>query len=611
MGIIEKIQNGVVAGVKSLYGADFQVDKVPISSTRKEFEGDYTVVVFPFTKIAKLPPAKIADALGNYLVTFLPEVTAYNVVNGFLNLLVDSQYWVDYLENIFTKKSYGRLPRKNEKVMVEFSSPNTNKPLHLGHIRNILLGWSVSQILDAAGYDVIKTQIINDRGIAICKSMVAWMNGDQSNPEKSGMKGDHLVGKYYVAFDQAFKVEYLDWQSTPEAETEYANRKKVVQTHDEFFKDYKNEYFNKYSKLGKQAKDLLLKWEAGDEDVLKLWNEMNSWVYAGFEQTYNRLGVDFDKTYYESETYLLGKKMVDKGLKDGVFYTKEDGSVWIDLTDRKLDHKIVLRSDGTSVYLTQDLGTADLRYQDFGTKQMIYTVGDEQNYHFKVLFETLKKLKTPYADGLFHLSYGMVDLPTGRMKSREGTVVDADDLMNEVVGEAKKGTAERGDISSYNAEQQMAIIEKIGLSALKYFILKVNPQKRMVFNPTESVDMQGNTGPYIQNAYVRILSILRKAGDLGVSENYKKIHPLEKELIKKLYAFPEAIETAAKNHDPSEIAGYNYELAKMFHRFYHDLSIIRAESEAAKAFRMKLSMAVANVLKLGMGLLGIEMPERM
>lgn len=611
--IISAIEEGVINGIAHLYGGEVTRDQLTMNSTRKDFEGDYTVVVFPFTKMARKKPEVIGEALGTYLVEHVEHIVKFNVVKGFLNLTVGDAFWKGFLESIYSNKDFGKQPKNGKKVMVEFSSPNTNKPLHLGHIRNILLGWSVYKIYDAAGYEAIRVQIVNDRGIAICKSMLAWKwFGNGETPNSTRIKSDHFVGKYYVLFDQKFREEYKSWQESDEAKVVYQDKKKPNQSEADFFKAYKNTYFNEFSALGKAAKAMLLKWEAGEGETIALWKQMNGWVYDGFEATYKKLGVAFDKLYYESDTYLLGKDSVQKGLTEKVFYQKEDGSVWIDLEDAKLDHKIVLRSDGTSVYMTQDIGTAQLRYNDFGVDQMVYVVADEQNYHFKVLFEILKRLGEPYADGLHHLSYGMVDLPSGKMKSREGTVVDADDLMAEVTREAKANSQERGALEELEAEEQEHIIRMIGLAALKFFIIKVNPQKRMVFNPKESVDMQGQTGPYVQNAYVRIQSVLRKSDELiSPIDDYTELQPLERALITDLYKFPGLIKQAAADYDPSLIANYCYELAKNFHRFYHDHSILGAETEGARNFRLKLSMAIAHSLNLGMGLLGIEMPERM
>jgi arginyl-tRNA synthetase len=614
MNIVNVIQEGVVKGIAALYNTDISADGITMNATRKEFTGDFTVVTFPYTKTARKKPEEIGEELGNFLVTNVEEIAAFNVIKGFLNLEIDDQYWKSFLEEISSVENYGTHPSTGEKVMVEFSSPNTNKPLHLGHIRNILLGWSCSKLQEAAGNEVVKVQIVNDRGIAICKSMLAWQKfGNNETPESAGIKGDFFVGKFYVLFQQKLTEEYNLWKSSEVAEKVYNEQKKEGQEKEDFFKKYDKQYFNEYSALGRETKALLLKWEANDSAARELWQMMNGWVYSGFDQTYESLGVSFDKLYFESETYLLGKDIIEEGLKKQTFYQKEDGSVWIDLESAKLDHKLVLRGDGTSVYMTQDIGTVDLRYQDFGTKKMIYVVGDEQNYHFKVLFEIMKRLGVPYADGLHHLSYGMIDLPTGKMKSREGTVVDADDLIAEVIGEARKGSTERGDLDDISEEERDDIYRKIGLAALKYFILKVNPQKRMVFNPQESVDLQGDTGPYIQNAYVRIKSVLRKADqkDTSASVGYEKMEPAERDLITTIYKFPEIIQQAAGQLDPALVASFSFDLAKGYHKFYHDCKIISAETPAAKAFRLQLSATVGKVLHKSMDLLGIEMPERM
>jgi arginyl-tRNA synthetase len=616
MNIIEIIQQGVIKAVKSLYDSEITADQITMNNTRKEFEGDYTVVVFPFVKMARKKPEQVGEEMGRFLVEEIDQLEDFNVIKGFLNLRVADSYWLGFLEDIYPKKDFGQLPPKDQKVMVEFSSPNTNKPLHLGHIRNILLGWSTSQILEAAGYEVVKVQVVNDRGIAICKSMLAWeLFGEGATPESTGVKSDHFVGEYYVLFEQKFKEEYQTWQQTAEAKAIVGEKSKEKQSEEAFFKAFKNTYFNEYSDLGKQAKAMLIQWEEGNEETVALWKKMNAWVYEGFDKTYEKLGVSFDKLYFESETYLLGRDVVQKGMDKGLFYQKEDNSVWIDLEDAKLDHKLVLRSDGTSVYITQDIGTAMQRYQDYGVDKMVYVVADEQNYHFQVLFEIMKRLEEPYADGLYHLAYGMVDLPSGKMKSREGTVVDADDLIEEVVGEAQENSKERGTLSDLSEEEQKAIIWKIGMAALKFFIIKVFPKKRMVFDPKESVDMQGQTGPYVQNAYVRVRSVLRKAEgmdiDLSASKDYITLETQEKDLLAQLFQFPFLIEEAAENFDPSTIANFCYTLAKSFHKFYHDHSILNADTEAAKAFRIKLSTAIAQVLKKGMHLLGIEMPERM
>lgn len=614
MEILNKLQSAVLAALSAKYDHEAQASQVVLSQTRKEFEGDYTVVVFPFVKALKTNPVELGNTLGAHVVDQVEEVEAFNVVNGFLNFKLTKEYWKSQLITISGTEDYGQHPSNGQKVMVEFSSPNTNKPLHLGHIRNILLGWSSSKILKAAGYDVIRTQIINDRGIAVCKSMLAWQKfGNGETPESSGIKGDHFVGKYYVLFDQKFREEYTDWQISDQGKSVAASLKKDGQTDDQFFGAYKNTYFNEYSVLGNEAKDMLLSWEAMDEPIRNLWMMMNSWVYSGFGATYEKLGVEFDKLYYESDTYLLGKKTVDEGLQKGVFFKKDDGSVWIDLEDAGMDQKIVLRSDGTAVYMTQDIGTAMVRNEDFGVEKMVYVVGDEQDYHFKVLFEILKRLGEPYADHLHHLSYGMIDLPSGKMKSREGTVVDADDLVAEVIDEARKSSAQRGEIAEMDKTEQSDILRKIGLAALKFMIIKVQPKKRMVFDPQESVDMQGQTGPYVQNAYVRIKSVLRRyeQESYGSYEKYVDLNEFEISLLKELVEFPSLIKDAAEGYDPSAVANYCYNLAKTYHRFYHEVRILTAETEEAKAFRLELSSVVANVIAKGMDLLGIEMPEKM
>ncbi len=612
--IKEQIKESVAKIISTKYEIDIKASDILLNLTKKEFEGDYTIVIFPYVKRLKMSPAVLGAELGQAIVDEMDEISAFNVVAGFVNLSIADQQWKQTLGAYASDDQLTTLPANGKKVMVEFSSPNTNKPLHLGHIRNILLGWASSQILKAAGYEVINTQIINDRGIAVCKSMLAWQRyGEGATPESTGIKGDHFVGQYYVRFDKELKAEYATWQTTAEAATVLAEKAKEGQSADEFFKAYKNDYFNEYSILGRDAKEMLRQWEAGEADTVALWKQMNGWVYDGFETTYKALGVTFDKLYYESDTYLLGKEVVEKGLKSGVFFKKDDGSAWVDLEAHKMDEKIVLRSDGTAVYMTQDIGTAMQRYADFGIDKMVYVVGDEQNYHFKVLFTILGMLGEPYADDLHHLSYGMVDLPEGRMKSREGTVVDADDLVQEVIAEAKKANDERGEIDELTAEEQADTLRKIGLSALKYFIIKVNPQKRMTFNPAESVDMQGQTGPYIQNAYVRVQSILRKSADYTESDYsaYETLEPMEKSLMRSLGEFKDTLAAAAENLDPSMIANYAYDLGKDYHKFYHDVRILKAESEAAKCFRLQLSRTVAVVLKDAMAMLGIEMPERM
>ncbi len=609
------IEQGVQSTLQELYGSAAAAVPVTLQATRKEFTGDFTVVCFPYTKFAKgAKPQDIGQAIGEKLLENLSVVTDFNVIQGFLNLSIADTYWRNFLLSIYSDTRYGYLAPKGEKVMVEYSSPNTNKPLHLGHIRNNLLGYSVAQILEAAGYEVFKVQVINDRGIAICKSMLAWqLFGEGATPESSGQKPDHFVGHYYVLFEQKFQAEYKIWQESAAGQASLKEKAKPDQSAEDFFKAHKNTYFNEASELGKAAKSMLQNWENSDEATVALWRKMNAWVYEGFEETYQRLGVSFDKLYYESETYLLGKDIIEKGLQDGIFYTKDDGSTWVDLTDVKLDEKAVLRNDGTSLYITQDLGTAQLRYHDFGVNKMVYVVADEQNYHFQVLFEILKKLGEPYAPGMYHLNYGMVDLPTGKMKSREGTVVDADDLMNEVIEEARQASLERATTSELSPEEQQGIVRQIGMAALKYFIIKVNPRKRMTFDPKESVDMQGQTGPYIQNAYVRTRAVQRKAGqrDLSLAEQQRNLVDGEREIINQLYRFPAIVQEAADNYDPSVLANYCYDLAKSFHKFWHDHSILSAESEEIIAFRLVLCSAVGNTLKNAMGLLGIEMPERM
>ncbi|MFT6147932.1 MAG: arginyl-tRNA synthetase [Saprospiraceae bacterium] len=633
MNIISTLQNEVAAAIKALYGQDFEAEKVSVSGTRKGVDGDYTVTVFSFAKIARKAPPMIAEELGKHLQDNLDIVSSYDVAKGFLNLYISNSYWTNFLADTLDNSNYGFAPSNGRKVLVEFSSPNTNKPLHLGHIRNNLLGWSTAKIVEAAGYDVTTTQVINDRGVHICKSMLAWqMFGNGETPESTSMKGDHFVGKYYVIFNNKLNAEYAEWQQTDEAKTLFENwvaetdvekivakikddnKKASFDAESHFFKNiYKNKYFNINSKLGIEVNNMLLKWEANDTDVRALWAKMNSWVYAGFGQTYEQLGVSFEKNYYESETYLFGKDKIEAGLKNGVFYQKEDSSVWIDLEDKKLDHKLVLRSNGTSVYITQDIGMAYNRTADYKMEKMVYVVGDEQDYHFSALFATLGALGLPNYDGFHHLSYGMVDLPTGRMKSREGTVVDADDLMDEVINLAISESQERGTLSDLEEVEKLQLLTKIGLGALKYFMLRINPKRRMTFDPKKSLDLQGQTGPYIQNAYVRTRSVKRKAGgfDGSIAVNYT-LQPLEKDLLIMIQQFPETIQIAAQNYDPSEIASYAYNLAKTYHKFYHDLPIFRnVESEEAKAFRLQMNEIVGQTLKTACGLLGIDMPEYM
>lgn len=570
------------------------IEKVEFQATRKEFPGDITVVLFPFLKIIKANPAEIGQKLGDYLMNQTPHVSNFNVVSGFLNLEISDDYYVSFFSDIKDMQAFGFVSAglNAPAVMVEYSSPNTNKPLHLGHVRNNLLGYSVAEILKASGRKVYKVQIINDRGIHICKSMLAWQKfGQGETPESSGLKGDKLVGKYYVAFDQAYREQIKDL---------------IVQgkTEDEA---------KKLAPMMLEAQQMLLDWEAGKPEVVALWKTMNQWVYDGFEATYKRLGVDFDQYYYESNTYLLGKEVVQMGLEKGIFEKDPDGSVWIDLTAEGLDRKIVLRSDGTAVYMTQDIGTAIQRVKDFpDVNGMVYTVGNEQDYHFKVLFLILKKLGFSWADSLYHLSYGMVDLPSGKMKSREGTVVDADDLMDEMAQTARALSAELGKLDGYSEAEKDLLYNVIGLGALKYYILKVDPKKRILFNPAESVDFAGNTGPFIQYTYARIQSILRKADfDWSAKISSVILHEKEKELIKQLQEFPEVIQAAAHNHSPALMANYIYELVKEYNSFYQSVSILGEPDTTRKVFRVQLSAQVAQIIKNGLGLLGIEVPERM
>jgi arginyl-tRNA synthetase len=614
MNTIENIQLQISEFIFESAGKRVDHKSLVLSPTKKEFIGDYTLLVFPLTRYFGKSPEETGKLIGENLVKNSEFVLEFNIIKGFLNFTFSPDFWAAVLSDIIEEKKFGKAKKNGQKVMVEFSSPNTNKPLHLGHIRNILLGWSVNKILDFAGYDVLKTQIVNDRGIAICKSMLAWDKyGEKETPESQNTKGDLFVGNYYVMFDQKLNVEYSKWQKSDEAELIFSAQNEISDR-EVFFKKCKNDYFNQYSKLGSEAREMLLNWEKKDEHTIELWKNMNSWVLSGFEETYKKLKVSFDKTYYESDTYLLGKNIVGEGLDKSVFYKNEDGSVWINLEDAGMDRKIILRSDGTSVYITQDMGTADLRYEDFGAEKMIYVVGNEQDYHFKVLFEVMKRLGRPYAEGLYHLSYGMVELPSGKMKSREGTVVDADDLISEVIAEARKSAVERGEIEGMTDEEKSEIYRKIGMSALKYFILKVGPQKKMVFNPEESVDMQGQTGPYIQNAYVRIQSIFRKAGktkDFGSFSEYSEINEFEKSLIASLQDYPSVIQQAAAEYSPALLANYLYELAKRYHKFYAEVKVITAETKEAKNFRLSLSSRVGYVIETGLDMLGIEIMERM
>ncbi|XRE44462.1 Arginyl-tRNA synthetase [Tenacibaculum discolor] len=590
MNIQSLIETKVKEGFLALY--DVEIPSVEFQATRKDFEGDITVVVFPLLRYKKGNPVQIGEDLGKYIVENINEVTSYNVVKGFLNLVVEDSFYVNFFNEIAADARYGFVKEdETDARMVEYSSPNTNKPLHLGHVRNVLLGYSVAEILKAAGHKVYKTQIINDRGIHICKSMLAWKKfGEGETPESTGLKGDKLVGNYYVKFDQEYKKEISELVS----------------------KGISEDDAKKQAPLFLEAQEMLRKWEAGDKEVVSLWEMMNGWVYKGFDVTYENIGVNFDKLYYESNTYLLGKDVIEEGLKNDVFFKKEDGSVWCDLTDEGLDEKLVLRSDGTAVYMTQDIGTAIQRSKDFpDVNGMVYTVGNEQDYHFKVLFLILQKLGYSWAKQLFHLSYGMVDLPSGKMKSREGTVVDADDLMDEMTNTAREISQELGKLEGYSTEEKEELYKIIGLGALKYFILKVDPKKRILFDPQASVDFQGNTGPFVQYTYARIQSILRKA-DFDYSSSVSvELHEKEKELIKQLELYPEVIQQAASNYSPAVIANYTYDLVKEFNSFYQNVSILGEENQNKKIFRVQLSKKVADTIKSAFKLLGIQVPERM
>ena len=591
MGLHQVITEAAKTGIQARYGVDLQA--IELQPTRKDFEGDITVVIFPMLSRIKGNPVEIGEYLGGYLKQELPEISEFNTIKGFLNLTVSDPYYLSFFNTLKENTNYGNHPATKETILVEFASPNTNKPLHLGHIRNILLGFTMSRILEAAGKMAHKIQIINDRGIHICKSMLAWQRfGNTETPESTGIKGDKLVGNYYVAFDKEFRqqVSTLVDGGMPREQAE------------------------KEAPILLEAQELLRRWEAGDIEVVTQWKIMNGWVYEGFDQTYADLGVDFDKLYYESDTYLLGKDIIAEGLEKGVFFKKEDGSVWIDLTDDGLDEKIVLRSDGTSVYMTQDLGTAVQRAKDFpGLSGMVYTVGNEQDYHFKVLFLILKKLGYEWADNLYHLSYGMVDLPSGKMKSREGTVVDADDLIHEMTETAEEISKELGKLEGYTEDERKKLYREIGLGALKYFILKVDPRKRILFDPKESVDFQGNTGPFIQYTHARIQSILRKAEFVWQEKTVSGIsfHPKEKELLKILETYPNTIMAAASQYSPALIANYVYDLVKEFNSFYQQVTILGEPDEDLRIFRVQLAAQVGKVIKSALYLMGIDAPERM
>ena len=597
MVIEQQIAGSVIAGIKELYGAEVTPAQVQLQKTKKEFKGHLTLVVFPFLRMSKKAPEQTAQEIGEYLVKNEPAVAEYNVIKGFLNLTVACSCWIDLLNNIQADKNYGIVPVAENAplVMIEYSSPNTNKPLHLGHVRNNLLGYSLSRIMAANGNKVIKTNIVNDRGIHICKSMLAWQKwGNGATPESTGKKGDHLIGDFYVLFSNKLKEETaaLEAKGMTKEEAEAA------------------------SPLMQEAREMLRKWEAGDEEVRTLWKMMNDWVYAGFDETYKMLGVDFDKIYYESNTYLEGKKKVLEGLEKGIFYRREDGSVWADLQNEGLDEKLLLRQDGTSVYMTQDIGTAKLRFDDFPINKMIYVVGNEQNYHFQVLSILLDKLGFEFGKGLVHFSYGMVELLEGKMKSREGTVVDADDLMEEMINTAREISQELGKLDGLSKEEAEDIARMVGLGSLKYFILKVDPRKNMTFNPKESIDFNGNTGPFIQYTYARICSVLRKAAEQGIAlpevlPTDFEISDKEEGLIQMVANFAQVVKEAGETYSPACIANYTYDLVKEYNQFYHDFSILRESDEKLKVFRLVLSANVAKVVKEGMALLGIEVPERM
>lgn len=589
--IRQKVASEVQLILKDLY--DLEVEQVDLQETRKDFEGDVTVVVFPYLRASKKRPEETAEEIGNALVERLDEVSGFNVVKGFLNIVIGGAQWSTAFREMAQHPQWGfQKPDSNApSTMVEFSSPNTNKPLHLGHIRNNLLGASVARILEAGGKNVVKVQIINDRGIHICKSMLAWQKfGEGETPESSGLKGDKLVGKYYVEFDKHYRAQIAEL-------VESGMEKKEAEAQ---------------APLMKEAQEMLLKWEAGDEEVVSLWKTMNQWVYSGFDETYARLGTEFDKNYYESETYILGKADVDKGLEKGVFFKKEDGSVWIDLTDEGLDEKLVLRKDGTSVYITQDIGTAIQRFVDFNIDSLTYVVGNEQDYHFRVLFLILAKLGYEWADKLYHLSYGMVDLPSGKMKSREGTVVDADDLMDEMEQTAREIAEELGKLDGLEEEEKGELYRKIGMGALKYYILRVDPKRRMMFNPEESIDFTGNTGPFIQYTYARIQSLKRKAEGLPVVDfDAYELNDRERELIKVMSQFPKVIQQAGNEWSPALVASYTYDLTKQFNGYYQTTSILNADTPAEAAFRLELANTVGGIIERGLGVLGIEVPERM
>ncbi len=605
MKIDQQLTQAVIDAVKALYGQDITADQVTLQKTKKEFEGHLTLVVFPFLRISRKKPEDTASEIGAWIKENTNLIASYNAVKGFLNLVIAPAQWVTLLDDINADSEFGitRPSENSPLVMIEYSSPNTNKPLHLGHVRNNLLGWALANVVEANGNRVVKTNIVNDRGIHICKSMLAWLKyGNGETPQTSGKKGDHLIGDYYVAFDKHYREEVKELKAKYEKEglSDEAAEEKAKQE----------------APLIKEAHEMLVKWEHNDPEVRALWRKMNEWVYAGFDETYKALGVSFDKIYYESDTYLEGKEKVDEGLAKGIFFRKEDGSVWADLTAEGLDEKLLLRADGTSVYMTQDIGTAKLRFQDFPINKMIYVVGNEQNYHFQVLSILLDKLGFSWGKSLVHFSYGMVELPNGKMKSREGTVVDADDLIATMVAQARAKAEEAGKFADMSEEEKAEVARIVGLGALKYFLLKVDARKNMLFNPEESIDFNGNTGPFIQYTYARIRSILRKAADAGISIPEKlptdvELSTKEEEIVQHVADFAAVVRQAGTEYQPAAIANYCYELVKEYNQFYHDFSILREEDEKKKAFRLVLSKNVAKVIRLGMGLLGIEMPERM
>ncbi len=605
MKIEQQLQQAAIEAVKALYGADVTAEQITLQKNKKEFEGHLTLVVFPLLKISRKKPADTAAEIGQWLCDNTKLISAYNAVAGFLNLVIAPAQWVALLEEINANEHYGIQHPTDESplVMIEYSSPNTNKPLHLGHVRNNLLGWALANVVEANGNRVVKTNIVNDRGIHICKSMLAWLKfGNGETPQSSGKKGDHLIGDYYVAFDKHYRAEVA------ELKAKYVAEGKGEEEAEEMAK--------KNSPLMQEAHDMLVKWEANDPEVRALWRKMNEWVYAGFDETYKALGVSFDKIYYESDTYLEGKEKVEEGLSKGIFFRKEDGSVWADLTAEGLDEKLLLRADGTSVYMTQDIGTAKLRFQDFPINKMIYVVGNEQNYHFQVLSILLDKLGFEWGKSLVHFSYGMVELPNGKMKSREGTVVDADDLVAGMIAQARQTVEAAGKFDDMTEDEKAEVARIVGMGALKYFLLKVDARKNMLFNPEESIDFNGNTGPFIQYTYARIRSILRKAADAGIQLPAQlptdvELSTKEEEIVQHIADFAAVIRQAGSEYQPAAVANYCYELVKEYNQFYHDFSILRETDAKKQAFRLVLSLNVAKVVRLGMGLLGIEMPERM